>query len=156
MQNIEVQEIKLSNPITAIGKVFIGDYGNSQQYITEVHDLLSQKSIPFIDNKVMGVYYDNPQDKKPEELRSFQGAFLSNQSDIDKIDSTLTQLTLQGNCIYTKISGDPIQSIFEGYGALFNYIQDQKITLRSNSGYQISTYENGRITTEIYMEVQIQ
>lgn len=153
MQTPEVKEIKPSTSITAVGKVFIGDYGKSQQYITEVQGLLNKKSIPFITNKVMGVYYENPQEKKPDELRSFQGVFLTNNSGIENIDFDLTKLSLHGKYIYIKVSGDPMQSIFDGYGALFNYIQNQKINLKSNIGYQISTFENGTITTEIYMEI---
>jgi DNA gyrase inhibitor GyrI len=141
----------LSTPITAVGKVFIGDYAKSQQYVMELHDLLNQKSIPFITNKVMGVYYDNPQEKKPEDLKSFQGVFLNNPT--QEVEPSLSKLSLKGNYLYTKVSGDPIKSIFDGYGALFKHIQENKVSLKSSTGYQVSTFENGAISTEIYMEI---
>lgn len=151
MTNSEVKEIDLSTPISAVGRLFIGDYAKSQEYIMELHDLLNKKAIPFIPNKVMGVYYDNPQEKRPEELKSFHGVFLTNSTGNDTIAPSITNLSLRGRYLYIKVSGDPMKSIYEGYGALFNYIQNQKINLKSNTGYQVSTFENGVITTEIYM-----
>jgi hypothetical protein len=51
MQQPEVTMISLSDPITAIGKIYTGDYGKAQQYIMNVMELLAQKNISFIPNK---------------------------------------------------------------------------------------------------------
>src|SRR6478672_8805946 len=103
MQDPEVKEIIVSPPIEAIGKIFIGDYAKSPQYVTELHDLLNNKSIPFILNKVMGVYYDNPSEKKSEDLRSFQGVFLIHENDY--CDRSFTKVSLKGRYLYTKVGG---------------------------------------------------
>ncbi|MEQ8425380.1 MAG: hypothetical protein RIA63_11770, partial [Cyclobacteriaceae bacterium] len=90
--------------------------------------------------------------KKPETLRSFQGVFLSKPD--QAADHSLIKLSLKGNYLYTQVSGDPLKSIFDGYGAMFKYIEQHKVKLKSNTGYQISTFENGIVTTEIYMELE--
>jgi effector-binding domain-containing protein len=151
MQKPEVQEIDLLIPIKATGKTFIGDYAKAQQYIIELQAILNQKAVPFIPNRVMGIYYDNPQEKKSEELRSFHGLFLSRNN--PSVGKALTEVSLSGKHLYIKVSGDPMKSIYEGYGALFEHMQKQGITLESNTGYQVSTFENGVITTEIYMKI---
>lgn len=151
MQDPEVKEISISTPIEAIGKIFTGDYAKSPQYITEVYDLLNQKGIPFIPNKIMGVYYDNPTERKPEDLKSFQGVFPIHEN--ENHDDSFTKLSLKGKYLYIKVSGDPIKSIYAGYDALFNHIQHHHVNLESNTGYQVSTFENGIITTEIYLKI---
>ena len=152
MQHPEVNEITVSVPIKSIGKVFTGDYAHSPKYITELETQFTGRSIPFIPNKVMGIYYDNPMEKKPEELKSFQGLFPLNES--VPADETLTEMALSGTYLLTRVSGDPIKSIHEGYAALFDYIRKNNIVLDSNTGYQVSSFENGVITTEIYMKTK--
>jgi hypothetical protein len=46
-----------------------------------------------------------------------------------------------------------MKSIYDGYGALFTHIQQNNIKLESPTGYQISTFENGTVITEIYMKM---
>ena len=152
MQIPEVKVIDLETPVKSIGKIYTGDYSKSPQYIMEIQAAMKEKNIPFIENKVMGVYYDNPADKKPGELKSFQGVFL--KEDIKYSGSSLTEIIISGKCVYTKVSGDPVRSLYEGYNAVFGFIQKNKIELKSSEGYQVSTFENGVITTEIYMRIK--
>ena len=151
MSKPEVQEVELIDPINVVGKHFKGDYAKSFEYITEVQNDLKNEGVGFIPNKVFGIYYDNPQDTKPEELRSFQAVFPENG--FDETASSLTLIELTGKFLYTKVKGEPMKALMEGYGALFTYIQNQAVALKSNAGYQVSTFENGEMTTEIYMEI---
>lgn len=151
MENAMVKIINLNPGITAIGKNFIGDYANSPKFIAEVQAILAKTSTAFIPNKVLGVYYDNPEKTKVSELKSFQGVFIENYS--GSYDPSLSALTLKGNYLYTKVSGDPGKIIYEGYNAIFNHIQQNGIALQSNAGSQVSTFENNTLTMEIYMEV---
>ena len=59
-----VTTIQISTPIEVIGKHFTGDYFNSQKYVTEVQEGLKTQGIDFVPFKVMGVFYDNPQEKR--------------------------------------------------------------------------------------------
>jgi effector-binding domain-containing protein len=151
MENFKPQEITLSSPIKAYGKVFIGDYGKAPQYIGEVQAALNKTSTRFIPNKVMGVYYDSPEQKKTEDLKSFHGVFVRDNGLAAEI--TLDAVEFSGKCLYVKVSGDPMRSIYEGYNALFDYIKRNSVHLESTTGYQISTFESGVVITEIYMKI---
>ena len=151
MEKAIVKIVDLETPIKAVGKTFIGDYAKSPRYITDVQEALAKTSTAFIPNKAMGVYYDNPENTKPEELKCFQGVFL--QNDADKFDPSLSKFILRGNYLYTKVTGDPSKIIYEGYNAIFAHIQQSGIALKSNAGIQISTFENNALTIEIYMEI---
>jgi DNA gyrase inhibitor GyrI len=146
-----VEKINLAVPISAVGKSFTGDYAKSPQYITEVQAILAKTSTSFIPNKAFGIYYDNPEKTEADKLKCFQGVFLQNET--DKFDPSLKKLTLIGSYLYTKVSGDSSKIVYEGYNALFSHIQEHGIALRSNSGFQISTFENNMLTIEIYMEI---
>jgi len=147
----QVHILPVDKPITVLGKIFQGDYAKSKDYVFQIQQELLKEEVSFIPYKVMGVYYDNPQEKKPEELRSFQGVFLSDE-DV-KIPEGFEKVSLKGRYLYTKVKGDPMKAIFDGYGALFSYIQQNKSSLKTPAGYQVSTFENGEMTTEIYMEL---
>jgi DNA gyrase inhibitor GyrI len=152
MASIKVEEVNIKEPLVVVGKMFQGDYAKSQQYITEVQQLLVDAAVQFLPNKVMGVYYDNPNEKKAEELKSFQGLFVSAPN--VNLPKGVQKLELKGDYIYVKATGDIMKAIHEGYGALFNYISENKITLKSPAGYQVSTFSNDTMVTEIYMELQ--
>jgi len=151
MDAVKVTTVVLEKPLTVVGKMFTGDYANSPAYVTEVQKELETQFIPFVPYKVMGVYYDNPQTTPAAELKSFQGVFVQDEG--ANINEPLTRLSLQGNYLYVRATGEPMKAIYEGYGALFSYIQAKSLTLESPAGYQVSTFENGGITTEIYMEI---
>lgn len=151
MEIPKVQIIQIDSAITAVGKSFLGDYADSPRYATEVQKLLSNASIPFIPNKVLGVYYDNPESTPLAHLRSFQGFFLTEESRF--IDPSLSRLSIQGNYLHTRVSGDPDKIVFEGYNAIFWHIQENGIALKSSAGYQISSFENNIVTIDIYMEI---
>jgi hypothetical protein len=151
MSNLIVTSIKVPEPMIVAGKIFQGDYWNSQGYITEVKGDLEKASIPFVQTKVLGIYYDNPNEKKPGELRSFQGVFITDQK--AKLPDSLELLSMRGNFLYVKSTGDIMKSIHECYSALFKFISERKVILKSPAGYQVLTFENGEVTTEIYMEI---
>lgn len=151
MEKATVKTINLISPITAVGKIFTGDYARSPLFIMEVQSALAKASTPFIPNKALGVYYDNPEKTKTEELKCFQGVFL--QSETGNIDPSLSKLSLKGSYLYTRVTGEPSKIVYEGYNAIFSHIQEHGIALKSNSGFQVSTFENNEITIEIYMEV---
>ena len=152
MSKPEVQTVEVIDPIRVIGKYFKGDYAKSIQFIGEVQEDLRKEGVAFIANKVFGIYYDNPQNTIPEELRSFQAVFPENG--FNQAKSAWTRFELKGKYIYTKVIGEPMNALMEGYEALFGHIQNQAVALKSLTGYQILTFDNGTITTEIYMEVK--
>jgi len=151
MQKPEVREINIQSPIKAVGKIFTGDYAKSPEHIMELQAFFKETGIQFIENKVMGVYYDDPSRTNLRELTSFQGVFLTEKEIVR--DVSVMEISLSGKYICTKVSGDPAKSIYEGYGAIFNYIEKNQVTLESTAGYQVATFENGTVTTEIYMKI---
>lgn len=153
MEKAIVQIINISRPITGVGKTFKGDYANSPNFVMKVQEILAKTSTPFIPNKVLGVYFDNPEKTKPEELNSFHGVFLQNEN--ARFDPSLSKLSLKGNYLYTKVSGDPSKVIYDGYKAIFSHIHKNGIALKSSAGFQVSTFENNAITIEIYMEIEL-
>jgi DNA gyrase inhibitor GyrI len=146
-----VEKINLNVPITVVGKTFIGDYAKSPQFVTEVQETLAKTNTTFVPNKALGVYYDNPEKNKPENLRCFQGVFLQNET--DDFDASLTKLTLKGNYLYTKKTGDPAKIVYEGYSEIFGYVHKHRFALKSHSAFQVSTFENNQLTIEFYMEI---
>jgi len=146
-----INTIGIDVPILLLGKHFTGDYSNSQNYVTEVQDLLKTEGIEHVPFKVMGVFYDNPQEKKVDELRSFHAVYPIDPVASEK--SSLEKFLLHGNFLQVKIKGDPSKTIFEGYGALFSHIKEHNVQLKSNACYQIMSLENGQITTEILMKL---
>lgn len=150
MSALQVSRVTIDNPIFIAGKMVQGDYAKSYEYVSQVQKELADASVPFIQQKVIGIYYDNPQEKKTEDMRSFHGVFISN--DILLPDS-LIKMSLHGNYLYVKATGDIMKSIYDGYNALFAYIRQHNIKLKSPAGYQVATFADSVITTEIYMEL---
>jgi hypothetical protein len=154
MSNLQVRQIKVSDPIIIIGKLFYGDYSKSRQYVTDVETELKETSTPFIKQTVVGVYYDNPQEKNAADLKSFHGVIAT--PDISAIPETLTKLSICGDYLYVKVAGeDVMKAIYDGYNALFTHLQQKNLKLKSPAGYQISTFNDGNITTEIYLELDM-
>jgi len=147
----KVSTIQITKPLTILGKHFTGDYSKSPQFVTEVQNALQNENIAFTPYKVIGIYYDDPRETKPEELRSFHAVFPTDDENITK--SNLESMSLEGKFLQVRVEGDPSKTIFEGYGSLFNYIAENNVKVKSNSGYQISSFENGMVTTEILMEI---
>ena len=151
MHKTEVKEVNIESPIKAVGKVFTGDYAKSPQFVMELQTLFKEQQIPFFENKVLGVYYDDPSKKMPEELKSFQGLFPSPEYTAQ--DTALEEISIEGKYICAKVSGNPPKSIYEGYDALFKFIEKNGVRLESTISYQVSSFENGIITTEIYLKI---
>ncbi|MFC0516778.1 hypothetical protein ACFFGT_21405 [Mucilaginibacter angelicae] len=146
-----VQVIALNDPIKLVGKVFTGSYAGASSYVTAVQNELTAAQIPFIPYKICGIYYDDPEVTPAAEQRSFQGVVTEGNADLSA--TSLTAIDMAGLFLYTKITGDPMQAIMKGYGDLFAYIQAHQAKLKSNAGYQILTFSEGLVTTEIYMEI---
>lgn len=151
MASPAVSIVEISSPILAIGKHFTGSYDNSQKYTMEVLELLTKSGIEFTPNKVFGIYYDDPIAVKPEDTRSFHGFFPDSSS--APIPQGLENYSFKGKFLKTSLEGDPDDVIMQGYEALFKYIKEQKIELASDAGFQITSFENGKMNTEIYMQV---
>ncbi|SEO85602.1 hypothetical protein SAMN05192574_114101 [Mucilaginibacter gossypiicola] len=146
-----VQLIALNNPIKLIGKVFTGNYAEASLYVTAVQNELTAAQIAFIPFKICGIYYDDPQVIPAAEQRSFQGVV--SEGNVDLSSTSLSAIDMAGTFLYTKVTGDPMQAIMKGYGDLFAYIQTHQTQLKSNAGYQILTFAEGQVVTEIYMEI---
>lgn len=147
----KVQVITVNNPIKLIGKVFTGSYAGASSYVTAVQNELTAAQIAFIPYKICGIYYDDPEVTPAAGQRSFQGVV--SEGNVDLSATSLSAIDMAGTFLYTKVTGDPMQAIMEGYGDLFAYIQAHQTKLKSNAGYQILTFTEGQIITEIYMEI---
>jgi hypothetical protein len=146
-----VKVIEVKNPIRVTGKVFTGSYAGASSYVTAVQNELTAAQIPFIPYKICGIYYDDPQVTPAAEQRSFQGVVSEGNTDLSA--TSLTAIDMAGLFLYTKVTGDPMQAVMKGYGDLFAYIQAHQTKLKSNAGYQILTFTEGQVVTEIYMEI---
>lgn len=151
MEAPSVSVVTITEPMLLIGKTFIGDYGKSREFVMEVQEIISRENIPFVPYKVVGIYFDDPREKAPDTLQSFHGVFPQGKHSIE--NSSLEKKEFSGRFLYVQLQGDPSKVIYEGYGAMFQYLQQHDMQLRSNAGYQISTFANGEITTEIYLEI---
>jgi effector-binding domain-containing protein len=143
--------IVLNESPVILGRLFRGDYANSPLFIKEIIKALNNAYIPFIPNKILGVYFDHPQQKKVEDLLSFQGAFIPGE--VEVIPFSLERFYLVGNYLYVKVIGEPMNSITQAYEVLFQYVRENNVQLKSQAGHQVSTFENGVISTEVYMQV---
>lgn len=146
-----VQIIEVKNPIRVIGKAFTGSYADASLYVTSVQNELASAGVPFIPYKICGIYYDDPQVIPAAEQRSFQGVVSEGNTDLSA--TSLTAIDIAGLFVYTKVTGDPMQSIMKGYSDLFAYIQAHQTQLKSTAGYQILTFAEGQVVTEIYMAI---
>ncbi|HYF30146.1 MAG TPA: GyrI-like domain-containing protein [Chitinophagaceae bacterium] len=151
MNTSPVTPINIKEPIVVLGKHFTGDYSRTQQFIIEVQNILKSENIDFIPYKVLGIYYDNPGEKSPDELRSFHAVFPVPGAAVER--SSLEKFELEGGFLQVKVIGDPFKTIMNGYNAMFAYIREHQVQLKSAAGYQVSTFENGEIHTEILMQV---
>ena len=106
-----VNTLILNNPFTVAGKLFKGDYSKSKEYIDQVKSELENGGVLYEQFKVLGVYYDNPHEKKAHELRSFQGAFLCDPR--AEIPDSLEKLSLEGNFLHGKLCVEQMKSIYE-------------------------------------------
>jgi hypothetical protein len=146
-----VSTVFIDEPVISFGRHFTGDYSQSQKYILEVQDILKKEGIEYTPFKVMGIFYDNPQEKPASDLRSFHAVFPL--PGFQNAQTSLERFEVKGKFLQVNVKGDPSISIMEGYGILFKYIQENRIRLKSPAGYQVSTFENGEVSTEILMEI---
>lgn len=146
-----VERIALQQEIVSICREFFGPYENVKEYVTEVESYLRTNNIPFLPYSVFGVYFDDPTQKKPGELRSFQGVV------VEKPVAVATPYFIyrmkRGDYLYTKVGGNPAKSIPAAYGALFQYMTSNKIMAGATGGHQHVTMEHGQVTFEIYLEI---
>jgi DNA gyrase inhibitor GyrI len=153
-QHSLVQRVHLNGEqaISATGMEFTGDYSQSPQYVSDLQKYLTERGIDYYPFKVLGVYYDDPQVTPLDKLRSFQGLFLTDERGIDI--GGLQTLTLKGEFILVRVEGD-FSSLLAGYHALFEYAKQHGLQFDSPAGYQISSFVNGKIETDIYMQLRI-
>lgn len=147
----KVSRIQLPEPLVVIGKTFIGDYSDSSKYAAEVQAAAETSSINFEPLKVIGIYYDNPFEKPAAELKSFHGVFPTNPE--SAIQGSLEKLVLSGDFLSVTMQGNPSDPIMDGYNALFEYIRENNVQLKSAAGFQISSFNQGEISLQIMMQV---
>jgi DNA gyrase inhibitor GyrI len=147
----EVKRITLDQDIIAVCKEFIGPYEKVKEYVTEVQNYTQAAQIPAKPYHAFGIYFDDPNTKKPEELRSFQGVIVGKEAEV-KPPFFVYKMKKGREYLYTKVYGDAM--IPAGYMALFNYMGLQKIKAGSSGGHQVVTLEEGKLTLEIYLEVE--
>ncbi len=146
-----VERITLQREIVSVCKEFFGPYENVKEYVTEVESYLRKNNIPFPPYNVFGVYFDDPSQKKPEELRSFQGVVVEKPVTVTAPYFLYTMK--RGEYLYTKVGGNPAESIPAAYGAMFHFMETNKIMAGATGGHQHVTMENGEVMFAIYLEI---
>jgi effector-binding domain-containing protein len=153
MSNLpKVKRITLEKQIVAVCKEFFGPYEKAPEYVTEMKNYLSRAGIPYKPHEVLGVYFDNPQEKKPEELRSFQGVVVEKEVEV-KPPYFVYTMKKGTEYLYTKVKGNPMEVIPAGYMAIFNYMGLHKIKAGTSGGHQYVTMEEGMVAFEIFLEI---
>ena len=146
-----VERITLQQEIVSVCREFFGPYENVKEYVTEVESYLRKNNIPFPPYNVFGVYFDDPSQKKPEEMRSFQGVVV--EKPVTVAAPYFIYRMKRGDYLHTKVGGNPAESIPGAYGALFQYMGTNKIMAGASGGHQHVTMENGQVMFEIYLEI---
>lgn len=147
----EVKRVTLEQEIIAILKEFYGPYENAPAYITEVQNYLQGKGIPFEQQKVLGIYFGDPQNDPPETLRSLQGPLVDAPHAVEPPHFVYRMKKTE--YLLARVSGQPEKVIPAAYLALFNHMGLKKIRAGSSGGHQIVKMENGQVVFEIYLEI---
>ncbi len=149
----EVKRIALDRDIIAVCKEFFGSYHKVTEYVTEVENYMKAAQIPFKPYHAFGIYFDDYNTKKPEELRSFQGIIVDKEPET-KAPYFVYKMKKGSAYLYTKVAGNPEEMIPAGYMALFNHMGLQKIKAGASGGHQVVTMEDGKVVFEIYLEIE--
>ena len=147
----QVQRLTLKQDLIAVCKEFIGPYEKVREYVTEVQNYAEAAQISIKPFHAFGIYFDDPNTKKAEELRSFQGVIVEKDAEV-KPPFFVYKMKKGKEYLYTKVYGDAM--IPAGYMALFSYMGLQKIKAGSSGGHQVVTLEVGKLVLEIYLEVE--
>ena len=147
----QMKRLTLDHDIVAVCKEFIGPYEKVREYVTEVQNYVQSEHIPAKPYHAFGIYFDDPNTKKPEELRSLQGVILEKEAAV-KSPFFIYKMKKGKEYLYTKVYGDAM--IPAAYMALFNHMGLQKIKAGSSGGHQVVTLEDGKLVLEIYLEIE--
>mmetsp|Transcript_19208 Transcript_19208/g.25307 ORF Transcript_19208/g.25307 Transcript_19208/m.25307 type:complete len:174 (-) Transcript_19208:151-672(-) len=125
--HLEVISIKVSKKVFLFEK-HVGPYKNVGKTFQRVCKLASEKGIKF--NQMIGVYYDDPKEKKPSELRCEVGAVVDDSEEsIQKIEQKLIDLPglevkilpeMKGEAVWFPFKG--IISIMIGVNRVYNFL----------------------------------
>ena len=77
-----VSEPLITTPaaITAWGRVFTGAYEATPQFVESLVREFDAIPLGYEPSRVLAVYYDNPEEVAPAELRCFQGLFVADDT----------------------------------------------------------------------------
>jgi beta-lactamase regulating signal transducer with metallopeptidase domain/DNA gyrase inhibitor GyrI len=139
----EVKQVRLDKDIIAICKEFRGPYADAPKYVTEVQNYLNEQKIAYLPYSVLGIYFDDPNQPKPEGHRSYQGVLVEKETAITP-PNFVYKMKKGDEYLYTKVVGKPEEVIPAGYMALFNYMGVKKIQAGSTGGHQVVTMEDGK------------
>ncbi len=148
----EVKQVRLEKDLVAICKEFRGPYAEAPKYVTEMKNYCDEQKIAYRPQHVLGVYFDDPNQPKPEGHRSYQGVVVDDEAEV-KPPYFVYKMKMGDEYLYTKVIGKPEEVIPAGYMALFNYMGLKKIQAGSTGGHQVVTMEDGKVVFEIYLKV---
>ena len=152
MNNLpEVKRVTVEEEVITVSKEFFGPYEKVRDYVNEVKNHLATQNIPSIPYKVLGVYFDDPRQKKPEELRSIQGVAVEKEVEVQA--PYFIYKLKRGEYLYTKVSGNDAEVIPAAYMALFQYMGEHKIQAGATGGHQLVTMEDGKVVFEISLAI---
>ncbi|MFP4544242.1 MAG: GyrI-like domain-containing protein [Bacteroidota bacterium] len=150
LPSAEIKEVAIIHGIPSIVKEFRGPYEESPAYIEYVKEKLDDAGIDYIGDKVIGIYFDNPQGKDPKTLRCLAGVLTRDKK---PVADPLMNFELKGKYLYTKIAGTPKDAAYVGYMRMYDYVRENDIELESDTGIQITSYESGKYYSEIFMKL---
>jgi len=145
----EVERITLSKEIVAVCREFFGPYEQAPAYVTDVEKYLEAQKIPSLPFNAFGVYFDDPSQKRPEELRSYQGVLV--EKEVEVKPPYFVYKMKQKEYLHTTAS--PQEALPAGYLALFNYMGLHHIRAGSTGGHQHVTMKDGQVVFDIYLEI---
>lgn len=133
---------------TLVGKEYTGSYSNAGKNMADVTAQLNREGAKY--TRGFGVYYDNPRNTPPEQLRSFVGGIL------DEKDSTMApQLREKGFKVESMQRGQalvvslPLRTnltyiigTMKAYPALNKYLQEKNL---KSAGAAMEIYDGKQI-----------
>ncbi len=144
VQGVQLNYLKIENPIFAIGREFVGPYLNASDYAEEVQRNLIARGIKSKPMSVLAIFFDDPSQTAPQAQRSFHAALVD---DFYEVEEPYRCVVLQGNFLYAKTVGP--NRIAHAYQALSQFATDNNVKFAEIYGYQVMTFPDNVFTVEI-------
>lgn len=149
----KVEKITFDEDVITVCREFRGPFENSQQNTMQVTEYADKAGIAYEPYFAIGVYWGDPANDKPEELRSYHGVKVKSAPKVEPPHFVYT-MKKGTEYLHTQVKGDPAKTIPAGYVALFNYMGLNNIRAGASGGHQLMRMEDGEMIIDIYLEIE--